>query len=85
MTPFETFGPSELLILILLITTLVALKRAKRSRMEGAGATLQGQDLEKQRLHGEVDRLKERLAVLERITVEKENSLGQEIERLRDR
>jgi hypothetical protein len=29
--------------------------------------------------------LKERLAVLERITVEKENSLEREIERLRDK
>ena len=30
-------------------------------------------------------RLKERLAVIERITVEKENSLAREIEQLRDR
>ena len=37
------------------------------------------------RLRDEVKQLKERLAVLERITVEKENSLEREIERLRDR
>lgn len=37
------------------------------------------------RLREEVKNLKERLAVIERITVEKENSLAREIERLRDR
>jgi hypothetical protein len=37
------------------------------------------------RLREEVTQLKERLKVLERITVEKENSLAKEIESLRDR
>jgi len=37
------------------------------------------------RLREEVKDLKERLKVLERITVEKENSLAKEIESLRDR
>ena len=37
------------------------------------------------RLREEVRDLKERLKVLERITVEKENSLSKEIESLRDR
>jgi len=37
------------------------------------------------RLRDEVKELKERLKVLERITVEKENSLSREIESLRDR
>ena len=37
------------------------------------------------RLREEVRELKERLHVLERITVEKENSLSREIESLRDR
>jgi hypothetical protein len=37
------------------------------------------------RLREEVAALKERLQVLERITVEKENSLAKEIESLRDR
>jgi hypothetical protein len=40
---------------------------------------------ENQRLRDEVKELKERLKVLERITVEKENSLAKEIESLRDR
>jgi hypothetical protein len=37
------------------------------------------------RLRDEVTELKERIKVLERITVEKENSLAKEIESLRDR
>jgi cell division protein FtsB len=37
------------------------------------------------RLREEVHELKERIKVLERITVEKENSLAREIESLRDR
>jgi uncharacterized protein YlxW (UPF0749 family) len=41
-------------------------------------------DAETQRLRDEVRQLKERLQVIERITVEKENSLEREIERLRD-
>ena len=41
--------------------------------------------IENQRLREEVTELKDRLKVLERITVEKENSLAREIEQLRDR
>jgi uncharacterized protein YlxW (UPF0749 family) len=41
-------------------------------------------DAETMRLRDEVRQLKERLQVIERITVEKENSLEREIERLRD-
>ncbi len=40
---------------------------------------------ENARLRDEVSQLKERIKVLERITVEKENSLSREIESLRDR
>jgi hypothetical protein len=40
---------------------------------------------ENQQLRSEVSELKERLKVLERITVDKENSLAKEIESLRDR
>ena len=39
---------------------------------------------ENQRLRDEIKQLRERMAVIERITVEKENSLEREIERLRD-
>jgi len=41
--------------------------------------------LENQRLRDEVSQLKDRIKVLERITVDKENSLAREIESLRDR
>ena len=40
---------------------------------------------ETRRLREEVTELKERIKVLERITVEKENSLSRQIEELRDR
>jgi hypothetical protein len=42
-------------------------------------------DSENRRLRDEVSQLKDRLKVLERIAVEKENSLANEIESLRDR
>ena len=42
-------------------------------------------DGETRRLQQEIRALKERLQVLERITVEKESSLNREIEQLRDR
>jgi hypothetical protein len=41
-------------------------------------------DGETLRLREEVKNLRERLAVIERITVEKENSLAREIEQLRE-
>ena len=44
-----------------------------------------GDSPETHRLRNEVQELKERIKVLERITVEKENSLAKEIESLRDR
>lgn len=44
-----------------------------------------GSRAENNRLRDEVQQLKERIKVLERITVEKENSLAKEIESLRDR
>lgn len=41
--------------------------------------------VENQRLREEVTELKERIKVLERITVDKENSLARQIDELRDR
>jgi len=52
------------------------MKREHESRL-GAGET--------RRLLDEVRQLRERVSVLERITVEKENSLERQIEELRDR
>jgi C4-dicarboxylate-specific signal transduction histidine kinase len=70
-------------IAIVLIVMIASVLRAKyRSERSRVGAQ---EDPETQRLRDEVKALKERLQVLERITVEKENSLEREIERLRDR
>jgi len=49
------------------------------------GLMSQQERSENLRLRDEVKELKERLKVLERITVEKENSLSREIDSLRDR
>ena len=49
--------------------------------MDDGGQT----QVENERLRDEVTQLKERIKVLERITVDKENSLAREIESLRDR
>ena len=58
-------------------------RRHRRDRDEEAvPARDEGETI---RLREEVKMLKERLAVLERITVDKENSLAREIEQLRDR
>ena len=51
----------------------------------GGGEISPADQAENLRLRDEVRELKERLKVLERITVEKENSLSTEIESLRDR
>ena len=52
--------------------------------IHGPAADNQAQ-LENQRLRDEVSELKERIKVLERITVDKENSLARQIDELRDR
>jgi len=75
-------------ILIVLIVMIASVLRAKytggRHRLRDGGASIAQSDAEAARLREEMKTLKERLAVLERITVEKENSLARDIERLRD-
>jgi hypothetical protein len=75
--------PFLMVVLIVAIVMFANVLRARyghRRRHEEAA-----DDPETRRLREEVAQLKDRLAVLERITVEKENSLEREIERLRDR
>ena len=80
--------PFIMVVLIVLIVTVGNIirtrygyeHRRRRGRIEGDGS-----ERENAQLRDEVKQLKERLAVLERITVEKENSLEREIEALRDR
>jgi uncharacterized protein YlxW (UPF0749 family) len=79
--------PFMMVVLIVLIVTIGGLIRAKlgiRRDHKGNEYAIRD-DAETQRLREEVKALKERLQVIERITVEKENSLEREIERLRDR
>ena len=72
---------------IILVSGIVSIFRARYGiREDKHGNTYQARgDDENQRLRDEVRTLKERLAVIERITVEKENSLERQIEALRDR
>ena len=78
-------------LMIVLIVAIVMVASVLRARyMAGKdrhGNALRSPDdsVETQRLRDEVTRLRDRLEVLERITVEKENSLAREIENLRDR
>jgi hypothetical protein len=78
-------NPFEFVIAIIFLTGMFSLLRHRmnvrhrweRPEVEDSQETL--------RLRDEVKELKERLKVLERITVDKENSLAKEIESLRDR
>jgi hypothetical protein len=73
----------EMVVLIVAVVMFAGVMKARyshRHRVEADGEV----DGEKQRLREEITQLKDRLAVLERITIEKENSLEREIERLRD-
>ncbi|MGZ8286051.1 MAG: hypothetical protein ACXW27_03735 [Allosphingosinicella sp.] len=77
--------------MIVLIVAIVMLASVAKARL-GVGRRRHHRDgeapetgAENARLKAEVRALHERIAVLERITVEKENSLEREIEKLRDR
>lgn len=79
-------GPFEMVLGIVLITTIAGVWKAKHGiRKDMWGNEHKTDDAENARLRDEVKSLKDRLAVLERITIEKENSLEREIESLRDR
>jgi uncharacterized protein YlxW (UPF0749 family) len=79
-------NPYEMVVIIVGITAIAGIYRAKYGiRRDRRGNEYQANDAENERLRDEVKQLKERLAVLERITIEKENSLEREIERLRDK
>lgn len=73
------------IIVVATVAGLLRLKMGIRRDNKGNEYPIHDNDGETARLRDEVRSLKERLAVIERITVEKENSLEREIERLRDR
>ena len=76
-----------MVIMIILIVMISSVFRAKYrfEKHDRRDQLMTRDDGETQRLREEVKVLKDRLQVLERITVEKENSLAREIEDLRDR
>ena len=83
-----------MVVLIVAVVMMASIARAKygygrhgrNRRFDGDGLQIDvQQQAENLRLRDEVKELKERLKVLERITVDKENSLSREIESLRDR
>ena len=64
---------------VILLSTIAGLYRL---HLRHAGGAAKGGNDQTRR---EIESLRDRLAVLERITVEKENSLDREIDKLRDR
>ena len=74
------------MMFVLMIITITMIGGILKSRYgHGRGAPGVRDDSETLRLKEEVRALKERLQVLERITIEKESSLNREIDSLRDR
>ena len=77
-------GGEMMVVLIVVVVMIASIFKARaKSHYDSDGE--QPSSVENQRLRDEVLELKERIKVLERITVEKENSLSKEIESLRDR
>jgi len=76
-----------LIVAIAMIASIIKSRHGSHRRQRhGSSGSEAIQDAgETNRLRDEVKQLKERLAVLERITIEKESSLEREIEQLRDR
>ena len=79
-------NPFEMVAIIVVAVMIASVLRAKYGhRRHGAAEISPQEQAETLRLREEVGELKERIKVLERITVEKENSLARQIEELRDR
>ena len=76
----------EFVIALVFVVGLMGILRHRMGIRRRGDSTGERQDSEETlRLRDEVKTLQERIHVLERITVEKENSLAREIESLRDR
>ena len=72
-------------IIIVAIVMLASIVRVGPGRGPASFVRRPGRNAENRRLRDEVSSSRKRLKVLERIAVEKENSLANEIESLRDR
>ena len=75
----------EMVAIIVVAVMIASVLRARYGYRRRGGEIAPRDEAENLRLREEVKELKERFKVLERITVEKENSLAREIEQLRDR
>ena len=89
MNPFE-FALAVIILVFAfrIISHRLGMRTGMRSPWDRRGDRIANTELDDGdtlRLREEVQELKERIKVLERITVEKENSLAKEIESLRDR
>ena len=79
-------GELMVVLIVAIVMTASILKTLFRGPHHHEGTIADpGMASENRHLRSEVQELKERIKVLERITVEKENSLAKEIESLRDR
>ncbi len=73
-------------ILIVALVMITIVMKSRYRYLEGQRSNETPQDrAENARLQDEIRQLKERLHVLERIAVDKENTLTRDIEQLRDR
>jgi len=72
-------------VLIVAIVMIAVVMKSRYRHLDSRGAQSPEERAENLRLRDEVKQLKERIQVLERITVEKENTLAKQIEELRDR
>ena len=81
MNPFEMVA---IIVVAVMIASVLRAKYGHRHRVEGNAVSAQ-ERAETLRLQDEVKQLKERIHVLERIAVEKEDTLSRQIEELRDR
>jgi len=80
-------NPFEMVAIIVVSVMIASVLRAKygHRRRDGASEISPQERAETLRLKDEVKQLKDRIHVLERIAVEKEDTLSRQIEELRDR
>ena len=79
-------NPFEMVAIIVVAVMVASVLRAKYGHSRRRETAVDPREhAENLQLREEVKALKERLQVLERITIEKENSLSREIEDLRNR
>jgi len=79
-------NPFEMVAIIVIAVMVASVLRAKYGHRRRGGSEVSAEEhAETLRLREEVKQLKDRLHVLERIAVEKENTLSRQIEGLRDR